>query len=220
MGRPVERVLRQTVIAMRLADIAGVAPEVSAATYYTSLLTWVACATDTSELARAVRRRDNALRRLARRRPGRHDDGRVRRPPPRARQLAPAPHRHGRQVRRVGRPLGAAGDGVALPVGERARAPARPRRRRVRAADPGVRAVGRQGRARPRAARASWRRRSASSSSPTASRRSTTPEASTPRSRSPRAGAGRSSTRIWSTTSARNPRPCSTGSVPSRRGTR
>ncbi len=51
MGRPVERVLRQTVIAMRLADVAGVAPEVSAATYYTSLLTWVGCATDTSELA-------------------------------------------------------------------------------------------------------------------------------------------------------------------------
>ena len=44
MGRPVERVLRQTVIAMRLADAAGVAPEISAATYYTSLLTWVACA--------------------------------------------------------------------------------------------------------------------------------------------------------------------------------
>src|SRR5579864_2294103 len=51
MGRPMERVLRQTVIAMRLADAAGVAPEVSAATYYTSLLTWVGCATDTSELA-------------------------------------------------------------------------------------------------------------------------------------------------------------------------
>jgi len=51
MGRPVERVLRQTVIAMRLADVAGVAQEVSAATYYTSLLTWVGCATDTSELA-------------------------------------------------------------------------------------------------------------------------------------------------------------------------
>ncbi len=51
MGRPVERVLRQTVIAMRLADAAGAAPEVSAATYYTSLLTWVGCATDTSELA-------------------------------------------------------------------------------------------------------------------------------------------------------------------------
>ena len=51
MGRPMERVLRQTVIAMRLARATGVAPEVSAATYYTSLLTWVGCATDTSELA-------------------------------------------------------------------------------------------------------------------------------------------------------------------------
>ena len=50
MGRPVERVLRQTVIAMRLADAAGVAPEVRATTYYTSLLTWVGCATDTSDL--------------------------------------------------------------------------------------------------------------------------------------------------------------------------
>lgn len=46
-----ERVLRQTVIAMRLADAADSGPEVSAATYYTSLLTWVGCATDTSDLA-------------------------------------------------------------------------------------------------------------------------------------------------------------------------
>ncbi|MGZ4709748.1 MAG: HD domain-containing phosphohydrolase [Acidimicrobiales bacterium] len=51
MGRPMERVLRQTVIAMRLADLADLGPEVSAATYYTSLLTWVGCATDTSDLA-------------------------------------------------------------------------------------------------------------------------------------------------------------------------
>src|SRR3954454_22454688 len=51
MGRPMERVLRQTVIAMRLADAAEVGEEVRAATYYTSLLTWVGCATDTSELA-------------------------------------------------------------------------------------------------------------------------------------------------------------------------
>ena len=50
MGRPVERVLRQTVIAMRLADAASVDPGVRAATYYTSLLTWVGCATDTSDL--------------------------------------------------------------------------------------------------------------------------------------------------------------------------
>ena len=50
MGRPVERVLRQTVIAMRLAEAVGVDPGVRAATYYTSLLTWVGCATDTSDL--------------------------------------------------------------------------------------------------------------------------------------------------------------------------
>ncbi len=51
MGRPVERVLRQTVIAMRLADIAGAGAEVRSATYYTSLLTWIGCAADTSDLA-------------------------------------------------------------------------------------------------------------------------------------------------------------------------
>ena len=51
MGRPVERVLRQTVVAMRLADLADVADDARAATYYTSLLTWVGCATDTSDLA-------------------------------------------------------------------------------------------------------------------------------------------------------------------------
>ncbi len=51
MGRPVERVLRQTVIAMRLARLSGADDQVAAATYYTSLLTWVGCATDTSDLA-------------------------------------------------------------------------------------------------------------------------------------------------------------------------
>ncbi len=52
MGRPIERVLRQTVISMRLATAAGISEEDRAAAYYTSLLTWVACAADTSELAR------------------------------------------------------------------------------------------------------------------------------------------------------------------------
>jgi HD-GYP domain-containing protein (c-di-GMP phosphodiesterase class II) len=51
MGRPMERVLRQTVITLRLAQAAGVADPVRAAAYYTSLLTWVGCAADTSELA-------------------------------------------------------------------------------------------------------------------------------------------------------------------------
>ncbi|WP_233226186.1 hypothetical protein [Amycolatopsis sp. CA-126428] len=51
MGRPTERVLRQTVITLRLADAAGVEPGIRAAAYYTSLLTWIGCAADTSELA-------------------------------------------------------------------------------------------------------------------------------------------------------------------------
>jgi HD-GYP domain-containing protein (c-di-GMP phosphodiesterase class II)/biotin operon repressor len=51
MGRPMERVLRQTVITLRLAEAAGVQSPIRAAAYYTSLLTWVGCATDTSELA-------------------------------------------------------------------------------------------------------------------------------------------------------------------------
>jgi len=51
MGRPTERVLRQTVIAMRLADAAALPAEVRTAGYYTSLLTWVGCATDTTDIA-------------------------------------------------------------------------------------------------------------------------------------------------------------------------
>ncbi|HEY2638588.1 MAG TPA: hypothetical protein VGI66_01705, partial [Streptosporangiaceae bacterium] len=51
MGRPMERALRQTVIAMRLGTAAGMAQATQASAYYTSLLTWVGCATDTSEMA-------------------------------------------------------------------------------------------------------------------------------------------------------------------------
>ncbi|MGE5289819.1 MAG: HD domain-containing phosphohydrolase [Micromonosporaceae bacterium] len=51
MGRPMERVLRQTVIAMRLGAAAGMDQATSTFAYYTSLLTWVGCAADTSELA-------------------------------------------------------------------------------------------------------------------------------------------------------------------------
>lgn len=50
MGHPMERALRQTVIAMRLAAATGVDEQIRAAAYYTSLLTWVGCATDTSDL--------------------------------------------------------------------------------------------------------------------------------------------------------------------------
>jgi len=51
MGRPMERVLRQTVIAMRLGAAAGMDPATCMSAYYTSLLTWVGCAVDTSEVA-------------------------------------------------------------------------------------------------------------------------------------------------------------------------
>lgn len=51
MGRPTERVLRQTVVAMRLGEVAGMPEATRTAAYYTSLLTWVGCAADTSELA-------------------------------------------------------------------------------------------------------------------------------------------------------------------------
>ena len=51
MGRPTERVLRQTVIAMRLADAAAMPAEVRTAGYYTSLLTWIGCAADTTDVA-------------------------------------------------------------------------------------------------------------------------------------------------------------------------
>jgi HD-GYP domain-containing protein (c-di-GMP phosphodiesterase class II) len=51
MGHPMERALRQTLISMRLASSLGVQDGIRAATYYTSLLTWVGCATDTSDLA-------------------------------------------------------------------------------------------------------------------------------------------------------------------------
>ena len=48
MGRPMERVLRQTVVAMRLGAAAGMDQAACASAYYTSLLTWVGCAVDTS----------------------------------------------------------------------------------------------------------------------------------------------------------------------------
>jgi HD-GYP domain-containing protein (c-di-GMP phosphodiesterase class II) len=51
MGRPMERVLRQTVIAMRLAEAACLPADVRTAGYYTSLLTWVGCAVDTTDIA-------------------------------------------------------------------------------------------------------------------------------------------------------------------------
>ena len=51
MGRPMERVLRQTVVAMRLGAAAGTDRAACASAYYTSLLTWVGCAVESAEVA-------------------------------------------------------------------------------------------------------------------------------------------------------------------------
>ncbi len=51
LGQPQEHVLRQTVIASRLARLAGLSEEDRAATFYVSLLAWVGCVSDSHELA-------------------------------------------------------------------------------------------------------------------------------------------------------------------------
>jgi hypothetical protein len=51
LGQPQEHVLRQTVIARRLAVAAGLPDEQQTAVFYVSLLAWVGCVSDSHELA-------------------------------------------------------------------------------------------------------------------------------------------------------------------------
>lgn len=51
LGQPQDHVLRQTVIASRLADVAALTDEEKAAAFYVSLLAWVGCIADSHELA-------------------------------------------------------------------------------------------------------------------------------------------------------------------------
>ena len=51
LGQPQEHILRQTVIATRLARFAGLSDQDVAATYYVSLLAWVGCVADSHEMA-------------------------------------------------------------------------------------------------------------------------------------------------------------------------
>src|SRR5215469_18751223 len=51
LGQPQEHVLRQTVIARRLAAAAGLPGGQQAAVFYVSLLAWVGCVADSHELA-------------------------------------------------------------------------------------------------------------------------------------------------------------------------
>jgi HD-GYP domain-containing protein (c-di-GMP phosphodiesterase class II) len=52
LGQPQEHILRQTVIATRLARLAEFSSEEQAAVYYVSLLAWVGCVADSHEMAR------------------------------------------------------------------------------------------------------------------------------------------------------------------------
>ena len=52
LGLPQEHVLRQTTIAARLAALAGLSDAQQVAVYYTSLLAWVGCVSDSHELAK------------------------------------------------------------------------------------------------------------------------------------------------------------------------
>jgi HD-GYP domain-containing protein (c-di-GMP phosphodiesterase class II) len=51
LGQPTEHVLRQTLIAIRLADALGLSEEDRAAVYYVALLAWVGCGSDSHALA-------------------------------------------------------------------------------------------------------------------------------------------------------------------------
>ena len=52
LGQPEEHVLRQTVIATRLAAAAGLEDDEICAAFYVSLLAWVGCVADSHEMSR------------------------------------------------------------------------------------------------------------------------------------------------------------------------
>src|ERR1700754_2660418 len=52
MGQPMEHVLRQTLIALRLAERLGLDGEARGVVYYVSLLSWVGCHVDAYEQAK------------------------------------------------------------------------------------------------------------------------------------------------------------------------
>ena len=195
MGRPVERVLRQTVIAMRLADAAGVgpasgpprttrrcspgsaAPPTPATWWSSSARRKASTPTPTTATSTPMAMGVFVARHLGRGGPALRRVGMV------GRFIATA----GRSVQHVMEShCRAAGDFAdRLGLGDDVRTPLAP----------GLRALGRQGRARRRRERASSPWPPGWSTSPTTSRRSTTPAAPMPRSPSRRSAGARSSTR-------------------------
>ena len=52
LGQPQEHIIRQTVIAMRVAEVEGLSDDEIAAIFYVSLLAWVGCVADAHEMAK------------------------------------------------------------------------------------------------------------------------------------------------------------------------
>src|SRR6476619_1462657 len=52
LGQPQEHIIRQTVIAMRVAELEGMSREELSAIFYVSLLDWVGCIADAHELGK------------------------------------------------------------------------------------------------------------------------------------------------------------------------
>src|SRR4051794_16797491 len=52
LGQPQEHIIRQTVIAMRMAELDGLSDEELAAVFYVSLLAWVGCVADAHEMGK------------------------------------------------------------------------------------------------------------------------------------------------------------------------
>ena len=52
LGQPQQHIIRQTLIAMRLAELDGLSDDERAAIFYVSLLAWVGCIADAHEMAK------------------------------------------------------------------------------------------------------------------------------------------------------------------------
>jgi hypothetical protein len=52
LGRPMEHVIRQTLIALRMSELPGLDEPERAVVYYSGLLAWVGCHTDAYEQAK------------------------------------------------------------------------------------------------------------------------------------------------------------------------
>ena len=70
LGQPQEHIIRQTLIAMRMAELEGLSDDERAAIFYVSLLAWVGCVADAHEMGKWF---GDDMDRAGRQLSGRHD---------------------------------------------------------------------------------------------------------------------------------------------------